>query len=329
VPLDELAIIDRFFRPLAGEGAFRLLDDAGLLEIPSGGDIVVTTDMIAKNVHFLADDPPAAIASKALRVNLSDLAAKGATPLSYVLSLGLDASVDEAWLSAFADGLRGDQQRFGITLLGGDTISVPEGPVISIAAFGIVPRGRMVHRSGGKPGDALYVSGAIGSATAGLALLKREAGPWNALLAAERETLVQCYRIPEPRTELAVTLVEFAAAAMDVSDGLVGDCDKLCAASGCSALIEAESVPLPPALTDIDEAILARLITAGDDYEILAAVPPHNEAGFRGAAEAVGVAVTRVGTLTEGSGPAQVMVDGRPLPLNSRAYVHRGSDERP
>ena len=156
---DELSIIDRYFRPLAGEGAFGLCDDAGIIAPPAGCDLVVTTDMIAGGVHFLADDPPATIAQKALRVNISDLAAKGATPLAYVLSLGLSPDLDEAWLTAFAEGLRMDQHRFAIQLLGGDTTVLPERPVISVTAFGSVAKGRMVHRFGGKPGDELYVSG--------------------------------------------------------------------------------------------------------------------------------------------------------------------------
>ena len=158
---DELSIIDRFFRPLAGEGAFDLRDDAGVIAPPPGHELVVTTDMVARSVHFL-DDPPDTIAKKALRVNLSDLAAKGATPLGYVLSIGLSPEIDEAWLAGFAEGLRDDQAAFSIKLLGGDTIAVPDRTVVAITAFGLVPTGRMVRRSGGRPGDRLYVSGTIG-----------------------------------------------------------------------------------------------------------------------------------------------------------------------
>ncbi len=326
---DELAIIDRYFRPLAGEGAFDLRDDAGLIAVPPGQELVVTTDMIASSVHFLADDPADTVAQKALRVNVSDLAAKGAKPLAYVLSLGISPDIDAAWLSAFADGLRKDQRRFKIRLLGGDTISMPERPVVSVTAFGTVEKGRMVHRSGGQPGDHLYVSGMIGAAGAGLALLRGEPGLWTDLAEWERDVVARRYRCPEPRTALSPALVEFASAAMDVSDGLVGDCDKLCAASGCSATIEADKVPLPPGLAGSgDKTLVARLLTAGDDYEILAAVPPANAAAFLKAATAAGVPVARIGALGEGTAQPNVLFEGAPLGLSMRAFVHGREETR-
>jgi thiamine-monophosphate kinase len=329
VPPDELSIIDRYFRPLAGQGAFDLRDDAGALTVPPGQDLVVTSDMVACSVHFLPGDPSATIAQKALRVNLSDLAGKGAKPLAYVLSLGVSSDIDDKWLGGFAEGLRADQRRFGIGLLGGDTISVLHGPVVSITAFGLVASGRMVHRFGGKPGDELYVSGTIGAAAAGLALLKGEAGAWSALPEQEREALVQRYRVPEPRTGLAAALTEFASAAMDISDGLVGDCDKLCAASGCSAMIEAWNVPLPAGLSGTrDSALMARLITAGDDFEILAAVPSKKAADFRKRADEAGIPVARIGVLTDPSGAPQVLFEGTLLDLPRRAYVHGRAGEQ-
>lgn len=321
--LDEVSIIDRFFRPLAGEGAFDLRDDAGRLVVPPDCELVVTTDMIAAGVHFLPADPPDTIARKALRVNLSDLAAKGARPIAYVLSLGLPDTTEAVWLTGFADGLRRDQELFHLSLLGGDTITVPAGPVISITAFGHVAANAMVHRFCARPGDTLYVSGEIGAAAAGLALLKGESGPWEGLQPAERERLIARYRVPEPRVGLASALVAFASAAMDVSDGLVGDCDKLAAASGCGGLIEAEAVPLPPAFLTPDDRDLAHLLTGGDDFEILAAVPPDREPGFCAAARAAGVPVTRIGRLTAKARPTEVLRDGRPLPLARRSYVHR------
>lgn len=319
---DELSIIDRYFRPLAGEGAFDLRDDAGVITPTPGMDLVVTTDMVARDVHFLLD-PPDTIAQKALRVNLSDLAAKGATPLAYVLSLGVTPDLDDAWLAGFAEGLRRDQKQFGIRLLGGDTIAVPDRPVISIAAFGTVPRGRMVRRAGGKPGDRLYVSGSIGGSAAGLALLTGEAGPWSALSAEARESLIHRYRVPEPRAALAPVVLEFASAAMDVSDGLVGDCDKLCAASGCSAVIHAERVPLAPfPQGSPDPALVAHLLTAGEDFEILAAVPEKRTSAFEAGAAGAGLAVTEVGSLLQGRESTTVRFHGRPLSLSRRAFVH-------
>jgi thiamine-monophosphate kinase len=328
LPLNEATIIDRFFRPLAGEGAFELRDDAARLTVPPGYDLVVTADMIAAGVHFLPADPADTIAKKALRVNLSDLAAKGARPIAYVLSIGLEAGVDAEWLAGFAGGLREDQKLFGVDLLGGDTIAVVSGPVISVTAFGLAPAGRMLHRFGGRPGDALYVSGMIGAAAAGLAVLRGVAGLCEVIFPADREALIARFRVPEPRLALAPALVEFASAAMDVSDGLVGDCDKLAAASGCGAVIEAERVPLPPGLADPEPAMLANLLTGGDDYEILAAVPPDRERGFCAAAPASGVDVARIGELTATAGPTEVLWRGRSLVLGARSYVHgRGRNE--
>jgi thiamine-monophosphate kinase len=321
--LDELSIIDKFFRPLAGEGAFRLFDDAGRLSLSPDWDVVVTTDMIAAGVHFLPDDPPDTVAGKALRVNLSDLAAKGARPLAYTLGLGVSPELGERWLAAFAEGLRRDQDRFAVSLLGGDTISIREGPVISIAAFGLAPKGRMVHRFGGSAGDALYVSGVIGAGSAGLAILKKAPGAWDELPPERRDELVRRFRSPEPRVPLAAALVDFAAASIDVSDGLVGDCDKLAAASRCSAEILVESVPFPNGLNVLqDEALATRLLTGGDDYEILAAIPRENEAGFRRAAQAANIAVARIGALIPGSAQTEILLDGKPLALARRSYVH-------
>jgi thiamine-monophosphate kinase len=320
---DELSIIDRYFRPLAGEGAFRLSDDAGRLNLSPDWDVVVTTDLIAAGVHFLPDDPPDTIAGKALRVNLSDLAAKGARPLAYTLGLGVSPELGDAWFTAFADGLRRDHERFGISLLGGDTISLRYGPAIAVTAIGLAPKDRMVHRFGGSVGDGLYVSGVIGAASAGLAVLKKTPGPWDELPHETREELVRRYRLPEPRVPLAAALAAFASATIDVSDGLVGDCDKLAAASRCSAEILVETVRFPSGLSVLhDEDVLATLLTGGDDYEVLAAIPPDNETGFRRAAQAARVPVTRIGTLTPGGMQTEVRLNGRPLTLARRSYVH-------
>src|SRR6202140_1175830 len=285
-PSGEDSLIARYFRPLATDpGAFGLIDDAAILKA-SGDDIVVTTDAIVEGVHFLTDDPSDSVARKALRVNLSDLAAKGATPAGFVLTLALRAAED-AWLTPFARGLGEDAGLFGCPLLGGDTVSTPGPLMISITAFGRVPPGKMVHRSGAKPGDRVAVTGTIGDAALGLDILR--GGAAAAALAgdaAAREMLVGRYRVPQPRNALVQALRDHAHAAMDVSDGLAGDLAKLCAASGVSAAIDAPSIPLSAAAAEL----LARgtvgietIVSSGDDYEILCAIP---EASFEAFAQA-------------------------------------------
>ena len=275
----EDSLIARYFKPLATDpGAFGLTDDAAILKA-HGDDVVVTTDAIVEGVHFLPDDPPETIARKALRVNLSDLAAKGAMPAGFVLTLALP-NPDEAWLKPFAHALGWDAIQFGCPLLGGDTVSTPGPLMISITAFGRVAPGRMVHRHGAKPGDLVVVTGTIGDAALGLDVLKRGAAA-TALAddAAAREMLVGRYRVPQPRTALAKAIRDHAHAAMDVSDGLAGDLAKLCEASGVSAVIEASGIPLSTAaatLLDRGTIGVEAIVSGGDDYEILCAIPQAN-----------------------------------------------------
>jgi thiamine-monophosphate kinase len=290
-PSGEDSLIARYFQPLATDpGAFGLGDDAAILK-SLGDDLVVTTDAIVEGVHFLADDPAGSIARKALRVNLSDLAAKGATPAGFVLTLALRRA-DDGWLAPFARGLGEDAATFGCPLLGGDTVSTPGPLMISITAFGRVPAGRMVHRLGARPGDRVVVSGTIGDATLGLDILKGGAvAAGLAGDAAARDLLVGRYRVPQPRSALAKAVRDHASAAMDVSDGLAGDLAKLCAASGVSAVIDAPGIPLSaPA-----EGLLARgtvgigaLVSGGDDYEVLCTVPENRYDAFAQAARQAG-----------------------------------------
>src|ERR1700722_19010531 len=305
----EDSLIARYFRPLATDpGAFGLGDDAAVLRA-LGDDIVVTTDAIVEGVHFLPDDPPDTIARKALRVNLSDLAAKGAMPAGFVLTLAL-RSADDAWLASFTRGLGEDIGLFGCPLLGGDTVSTPGPLMISITAFGRIPTDKTVHRSGAKPGDRVVVTGTIGDAALGLAVLK--GAPVTAALAddvAAREMLIGRYRIPQPRSALAKAVRDHAHAAMDVSDGLAGDLTKLCAASGVSAVIDAQSIPLSAAA----ETLLARgtvgieaLVAGGDDYEILCAIPEARFEAFVEAADVAAVPVGSIGTIIADTLPPRV-----------------------
>jgi thiamine-monophosphate kinase len=322
----EDSLIARYFKPIAkSPGAFNLDDDAAALTTP-GEDIVVTTDAIVEGVHYLADDPPDTIARKALRVNLSDLAAKGAVPAGFVLTLAL-RSVDDAWLEPFAQALGEDAVLFNCPLLGGDTVATPGPLMISITAFGRVPAGKMVHRSGAKPGDRVVVTGTIGDAALGLDILRGGAAALAlAGDAAAREMLIGRYRVPQPRTWLADAVRDHAHAAMDVSDGLAGDLAKLCTASGVSAAIDAPGIPLSPAAAGLvarGAVGLETLVSSGDDYEILCAIPEDRFEAFAQGARQGNVAVTSIGTVIAGTAiPAFLDARGRELMLTRRSFSH-------
>ena len=321
----EDALIARYFRPLATDpGAFSLDDDAAALK-PDGSDIVVTTDAIVEGVHFLPDDPPDTVARKALRVNLSDLAAKGAIPAGFVLTLAL-RQAEEAWLKPFAGALGEDAAQFDCPLLGGDTVSTPGPLMVSVTAFGRVPSGKMVHRSGATAGDRVMVTGTIGDAALGLAMLR--GGKVHAAVSdkATRAALIGRYRVPEPRVAMANVVRNYAHASMDVSDGLAGDLAKLCNASGLSAVIEMERVPLSgPASDLVSRGVVGRemLVAGGDDYEILCTVPEGRVEAFRLAAQASRVAVTEIGTIVQGSSaPTFKDASGREIALERLSYSH-------
>lgn len=322
----EDALIARYFKPIATDpGAFGLDDDAAILKA-QGADIVVKTDAIVEGVHFLPDDPPDSVARKALRVNLSDLASKGATPAGFVLTLAL-RRVDDAWLRSFAAGLGEDAKTYACPLLGGDTVSTPGPITVSIAALGRIAADKMVHRSGARPGDRVVVTGTIGDAVLGLDVLK--GGAVAVALAGDevaRQMLIGRYRVPQPRNALASAIRTYASAAMDVSDGLAGDLTKLCAASGVSAAIHAPGIPLSrPAAALVAQGTvgIGALITGGDDYEILCTVPEADFEAFAQDAKRAGVAVTPIGAVIAGSAiPSFMDNQGRELALKRRSWSH-------
>jgi len=317
-----------FFRPLATDpGAFNLIDDAATLTPPPGTDVVLKTDAIVGGVHFFPDDPPELVAKKALRVNLSDLAAKGAAPAGFLLSLALPSSVSEAWLKAFARGLGEDASAYHCPLLGGDTDRTPGPVTVSIAAFGLVPHGTMVRRSGARVGDIIVVTGTIGDAALGLKLrLDPEAAQRWRLDARQRDHLLSRYLLPQPRNALAEALRQHASGAMDVSDGLAGDFAKLAAASGVTAEIAAARVPLSDAARQAvatDPSLLETALTGGDDYEVVATVPPDKREALQTAAGAAGVALTEIGTVQAGASHVHFLDQaGRPLVFKRASFSH-------
>lgn len=332
--MDEDDIIQTYFAPLAAaaEGAFGLTDDAAAIACPDGAELVVTTDALISGVHFLPDDPPADIAAKALSVNLSDLAGKGVEPLAYTLSLSLPGPVSESWLAGFHDGLATVQDAHGIHLVGGDTTRSPDTTMLSITAFGTVPAGRMVRRSTARPGDLLYVTGTIGDAALGLLIATGEPrGKLWGLDAGGRDFLVSRYRRPQPRTGLAAAIRNHASAALDISDGLLIDAARLCRASNVTATIRADDVPLSRAARtclSADPDALETILTGGDDYELLLAIPPENATAFTQSAGAAGTSVHRIGELAgPASTPSPITVrgpDGAPRHFDRPGYTHFG-----
>ena len=307
-------------------GALGLTDDAAILTPPRGHSLVVTADAVVGGVHFFAGDPPGAIARKALRVNLSDLAAKGAKPAGFVLTLALPKSCGETWLKGFARGLGADAKRFQCPLLGGDTVYTPGPVTISITAFGTVPGGLMARRSGARAGDRVVVTGTIGDSALGLKLRKERgaAARWKLDRAMQRHLLAR-YLVPQPRNALAEALRLNASAAMDVSDGLAGDLGKLCRASGAGAEIEAARVPLSKAARAVlaaDAEAMETVLTGGDDFEVVATVPQRKLKRFFAAARRAGVKVTEIGRVTAGTGARFLGADGRRLVFARASFSH-------
>lgn len=316
-------LISRFFKPLATHpGALGLADDTAFLSPPPGCDLVLKTDAIVGGVHFFPDNAAHTVASKALRVNLSDLAAKGARPLGFLLSLALPKECGEEWLEGFSQGLRGDAVLFACPLFGGDTVRTPGPITISIAMLGTVPEGTMVRRAGAKPGDRVFVSGTIGDAALGVML--RNGKNWK-LSNPERQHLISRYLLPQPRNAMAETVRTHASAAMDVSDGLAGDFTKLCRASGVAADIEVARVPLSDAAKAViaaDSAMLETALSGGDDYEIVCTVPAAKSDSFRAGAKAAGVAVTEIGEVKAGEGTRFLAGDGHAVNFKHASFSH-------
>jgi thiamine-monophosphate kinase len=316
-------LISRHFKPLATDpGALGLSDDAAFITPPPGCDLVLKTDAIVGGVHFFPDDPPGQLARKALRVNLSDLAAKGARPLGYLLSLILPDEVSESWLASFAAGLQADAETYGCPLFGGDTDRTPGPLTISIAMFGAVPVGTMLQRAGARPGDRIMVTGTIGDAALGVQL--RRGAAWKVSLEA-REHLLSRYLLPQPRNAIAEAVRTHASAAMDVSDGLAGDLTKLCAVSGVAGTVEAAKVPLSDAARGAlatEPSLIETILAGGDDYEILCAVSPDKVAVFCAAAAAVNVPLTEIGAISQGEGVRFIDAERKPMILTRLSYSH-------
>jgi len=322
--VDEFALIAELFVPLThGDPAARgLRDDAAFLPAAPGYDTVLTVDALVAGVHFLPDDPPDLIARKLLRVNLSDLAAKGAEPVGVLLAAAFPRGVGAGWLRGFAAGLGQDLATFGLPLLGGDTVATPGPLTLSLTALGRVPAGQGLERRGARPGDQVWVSGTIGDGALGLRAARREL---PGLAAEDVAFLADRYRVPQPRMGLGSRLRGLAGAAMDISDGLVQDLGHLCRVSGVGARVEAARVPLsPPARRALAEGMvtLADLLCGGDDYELLFTAPPAAAAALTALAAATGAPVTRIGSILSGGAVSVIDDGGEALSLSKGGWRH-------
>lgn len=320
----EFETIRRLFAPLAHpEWGRGLVDDVAVVPSRPGHDLVLTKDAIVEGVHFLPDDPLDTVARKLMRVNLSDLAAKGAEPFGYLLACHWSPRCGWPERMTFCDGLRIDQKAFGIGLLGGDTVATPGPASFSMTLLGWIPKGRTVGRAGARAGDLVFVTGAIGDGCLGLEAVRERLSLDPERIAA----LSAHYRTPMPRVEFALPIRDLASAAIDVSDGLIADLGHLADASRAGVEIDLESVPLSAAGQAwfdgrVDEqAALEKLVTGGDDYEIAFTAAARDEAALRREAERRHLRLTRIGRVTEGQGVVARFA-GKPVAFQRSGFSH-------
>ena len=309
----EFTLIARHFRPLAAKGALNLEDDAALLTPPPGRTLVLTADTIVEGVHYLPTDPPDSIGQKLLRVSLSDLAAMGATPLAYLMTVSAPRTTPDSWFAAFARGLAHDQAEFAITLLGGDTTSTPGPTTLSLTAIGHVAPDGAIRRAGAGPDDEIWVTGTIGDGAMGLLAAQHR-------LPDPTGYLTDRYRRPQPRLNLLQP--GLVTAAMDVSDGLVQDIGHLARAAGLAAHIQAAQVPLSQAAQAAGPQWLQTRLTGGDDYELVMTIPPGRSTPLQERAAALAIPLTRIGHMTPGQGVTVFDPENRPLTLDQPGWSH-------
>ena len=316
--------IERYFAPLASgfPGAFGLSDDAAVLAPSPGYEYAITTDTVVEGVHFVGDEPPAQIAAKMLRVNLSDLAAMGARPVAYTLNIALNDKVDDAWLAEFCAGLQADQREFDLHLMGGDSVATPGPLVFTVTAFGEVSKGCALRRNGAKPGDLVFVSGTIGDGALGLQVVQ---GRLLTLDPDSAAALSDRYRIPRPRLALGVDLVGVASAAADISDGLIADIGHIATTSGVGMTLDWAAIPLSDAAQKAAPLTLdmkAVVLTGGDDYELVFTASPEFVAALSEISARLSLPITQIGVVTSNSGVRAVDRDGVEIPVAKTGYRH-------
>ena len=330
MPLGEFELIGRYFQRASRPGAdagtdaargvgLGIGDDAALLRVPAGEELVAAVDAVVEGRHFPVGTAPRSIGHRALAVNLSDIAAMGAVPRWALLSLTIPA-VDPLWLEEFANGLHALADAHGVALVGGDTTAGPLN--ICVQILGSVPHGTALRRSGAQAGDLIVVTGTLGDAAAGLAVVQG-AGALDGQDSAATRELVRRFDYPEPRVQFALAARGLASAAMDLSDGLAGDLPKLAAASGLAAGVAIERLPLSPALREFAALPRARelALTGGDDYELLLCIPAQRYQALADAAAALSLRLTTIGEMRRGSGVTWSL-QGKPAAPSAQGFDH-------
>ena len=329
----EFDLIDKYLKPLAtDQAALGLLDDAAVINASQGHSLVLSKDMMVEGVHYDAHTPVNLLAKKLLRVNLSDLAAMGAKPRGYLLGLSLPKKFSkeqsEQWLSSFCDGLRQDQELFGVSLLGGDTVSVQDGVVLSLTMVGEVLLGQVIKRTGAKAGDVILVTGSLGDAALALNLNTHK---WQ-LEDKEKQYLFERLNLPQPRLEVGLLLRGLVNSAIDVSDGLLADLEHITKASGVGADVYLHKLPLSSAARECcaSEANLMEnfwplIYAGGDDYELVFTVAKHNLAEVKAVLEKIDVAVSEIGIVKEGDGVNLLDAENNKITLAKKGYEHFAS----
>jgi len=314
--LGEFDQIAQIMAPLAqkAKGAFGLKDDAAVFTAEEGEEIVVTTDTLIAGVHFFADDPADTIAHKLLGVNLSDLAAMGARPLYYTLNASYPKDITVDWIKQFAKGLSDMQDRYDITVIGGDTTRTPGPLCLSLTAFGTVKQGKALRRTTSRVGDLLCVSGTIGDGALGLRVAQGE-------ILDPTGHLLNSYRSPVARTELGMQLNGLATACMDISDGLLGDFSHM----GQGAEIKLSDIPLSGAAKNClsqDSSWLATILNGGDDYELMFTIDPKNKDQLKSIAQASNCQISIIGRII--ASPELIILDetGQKIDLKTNSYRH-------
>lgn len=323
--MDEFDIIKTYFQPLAENfgGSLSLIDDAALLNVGKDRQLVITNDILTAGVHFFENDPADFVARKSLRVNLSDIAAMGAKPVTYLLALSLPSPPDHSWLKLFSRGLQGDQDRYGICLSGGDTASTPGPLSISITMLGHIQANKALMRSTARSGDDIWVSGTIGDASVALKFLK---GTINVGNLETRKYLLDRLHLPEPRLELGNALIGIASSVTDVSDGLVADLGNICSASGLGAIVKGAQIPLTKRVSNLmresQNLKLSDLLSGGDDYELLFTAPPERACDINGISEAIGLNVCRIGSIVNNKRVRVIDGLGHDIKLEVEGFHH-------